>query len=47
VLIPGRPFQPSVMFAGKAGSETPFKVDSWSIPQTLDRAWTVCQRKNQ
>ncbi len=44
VFVPGKPFQPSLMFAGKAvayQSEAPFKVlhsriGSWPYPQTLD-----------
>ena len=38
VFLLGKPFQPSLMFAGKAGSylnEAPFRIGSWPHPQTL------------
>ena len=50
MFVPGKPFQPSLMFAGKAGAypiEAPFgrstRVGSWPHPQTLDWAGKACQ----
>ncbi len=47
---PGKPFQSTLMFAGKAGghpSEAPFRVlhsrvGPWPHPQTLDLAGKAC-----
>jgi hypothetical protein len=39
VFVPGKPLQPSLMFAGKTGaypSEAPFRVGPQPHPQTLD-----------
>jgi hypothetical protein len=39
VRVPGKPFEPSIMFAGKAHS----RVSSLSYPQTLYLARKACQ----
>jgi hypothetical protein len=46
VFVPGKRFQPSPMFVGKAGnylSEASFRVGSWAYPQTLDQSGKACQ----
>jgi hypothetical protein len=38
VFVPGKPFQPSLMFAGKAGaypSETPFRCSTLASPANI------------
>ncbi len=35
VFVPGKPFQPSLMFAGKAGTYPTKAPGSWPHPQTL------------
>jgi hypothetical protein len=50
VFVPGKPFQPSLMFAGKAGaywSEAPFQLlhfreGSRPHPQTVNQAGKAC-----
>ncbi len=51
VFIPGKPFQPSLMYVGKARSlpkSSLFqvlhsRVGSWPCPQTFDQARKACQ----
>jgi len=48
VFVPGKPLQPSLMFAGKIRaylSEAPFRVGPQPHPQTLDLAGKACQEE--
>jgi len=41
VFVPGKPFQPSLMFVGKTGANFQVlnsRVGSWPYPPTLDKA---------
>jgi hypothetical protein len=47
VLVPGKPFQPILIFVRKAGTYLAFqdlhpRVGSWRYPQTLDKARKAC-----
>jgi hypothetical protein len=45
VFVPGKPFQPSLIFAGKVGAFQVLnsRVGIWPYPQTLDQAGKDCQ----
>jgi hypothetical protein len=48
MFVPGKPFQPSLMFASKAESYPsgePEKSYTWPYPQTLDWTGKTCQEE--
>ncbi len=56
MYVPGKPFQPSLMFAGKAGaypSEAPFRCSSlgsyprlWALPTNIRLGWNGLKGTN-
>jgi hypothetical protein len=43
VFVPGKPFQPSLIFAGKA---LHYRVSPWPYTQTLDLGGKACRGQN-